>query len=191
MDGVVEVVLLPSSSFVSSCCTTHFRLSTACGRSSYFTSFYRKRPAAANIYFLAMEWANFALSAGFVFVRMVQLMVAAAMNVGRIDAPFLAPGVGEIGPVDLDPFPTVHLRDILATEAHRHPYMEILGRVYLMKLRYGDKFVSNAGSCWRLIFVYALMVRGTRNLCCCCFFPITTLTVLTLLTALDAEIPHL
>lgn len=128
-----------------------------CGRTSYFQSFYRKRPAGANIYFLAMEWANFALSAGFVFVRMVQLMVAAAMNVGRIDAPFLAPGVGQIMGVDLDPFPTIHLRDILATEAHRHPYIELLGKVYLMKLRYGTKFGSNAGSCWRLIFVYALM----------------------------------
>lgn len=31
------------------------------GRHKYFKSFYRKKPAAANIYFLAMEWANFAV----------------------------------------------------------------------------------------------------------------------------------
>ena len=31
------------------------------GRMRYFQSFYRKKPAAANFYFLAMEWANFAV----------------------------------------------------------------------------------------------------------------------------------
>jgi hypothetical protein len=29
--------------------------------------------------------------------------------------------------------------------------------MYLMKLRYGEKFGSRAGSCWRLLFVYVLM----------------------------------
>ena len=42
------------------------------------------------------------------------------------------------------------------TCSNRHPYIELLGTIYLMKLRYGTKFGSNAGSCWRLIFVYAL-----------------------------------
>ena len=32
------------------------------GRMRYFKSFYRKKPAAANLYFLAMEWANFGVS---------------------------------------------------------------------------------------------------------------------------------
>lgn len=31
------------------------------GRKRYFQSFYRKKPAAANFYFLALEWANFAV----------------------------------------------------------------------------------------------------------------------------------
>lgn len=70
---------------------------------------------------------------------------------------FLAPGVGELGPLELDPFPTIHMRDIMSHEAHRHPYMEAMGTIYLMKLRYGNLFCSNAGSCWRLVFVYALM----------------------------------
>jgi hypothetical protein len=35
--------------------------------------------------------------------------------------------------------------------------MEQLGVMYLMKLRYQHHFCNRAGSCWRLIFVYALM----------------------------------
>jgi hypothetical protein len=42
-------------------------------------------------------------------------------------------------------------------EAHRHPYIELLGKIYLLKLRYGTNFGNTAGSCWRLIFVYALL----------------------------------
>eukprot|EP00977_Amphora_coffeiformis_P021256 scaffold9085_cov215-Amphora_coffeaeformis.AAC.24 len=128
-----------------------------CGRSRFFRAFYRTKPAAANIFFLAMEWANFALSAGFVFVRMIKLLLVAILSVGRIDSRFLAKGVGEVGPVELDAFPTIHLRDILSHEAHRHPYISVLGTMYLMKLRYKTDFGTTAGSCWRLIFVYALM----------------------------------
>jgi len=57
----------------------------------------------------------------------------------------------------LDYYPTIHLQDLLAQEAHRHPYIEVLGTMYLMKLRHGPNFGSRAGSCWRLLFVYALM----------------------------------
>jgi hypothetical protein len=38
------------------------RIAVMCaGRKKLFQSFYRKKPAAANIYFLAMEWANFSV----------------------------------------------------------------------------------------------------------------------------------
>ena len=47
-------------------------------------------------------------------------------------------------------------RDILAHEAHRHPLIELLGVMYMMKLRYGESFAKQSGSCWRLILVYAL-----------------------------------
>lgn len=100
---------------------------------------------------------NFALSAGYVFVRMVKLLVIAGINIGRIDRPFLAPGVGRLGgKIELDNYPMVHTKDLLSHEAHRHPYIELLGVIYLMKLRYTDKFGNTAGSCWRLLFVYAL-----------------------------------
>jgi hypothetical protein len=126
-------------------------------RRAFYQGFYRKRPAGANISMLALEWAFFALSAGFIFIRMVKLLLAAGASIGRIDSPFLAPGVGKIGPLELDNYPTVHLKDVLSQEAHRHPYIEQLGSIYLMKLRYREHFGKTAGSCWRLLFVYALM----------------------------------
>lgn len=69
----------------------------------------------------------------------------------------MADGIGQLGPLEFDPFPTIHLRDVVAHEAHRHPYIEILGTMYLMKLRYAKSFANRAGSAWRLIFVYALL----------------------------------
>lgn len=104
----------------------------------------------------ALEWTNFALSAGFIFVRMIKLLLAAAACIGRINRPFLAPGVGRFGPIELDSYPTIHTKDILSHEAHRHPYIELLGVMYLMKLRFGTAFGNSAGSTWRLLFVYAL-----------------------------------
>ena len=134
------------------------RISIVCyGRKKFFHSFYRTKPAAANIYFLAMEWANFALSVGFVIARTIKLLAVTAFYVGRIDSPLLAPGVGKLGRVELDPFPTIHMRDIMSHEAHRHPFIECLGKFYLMKLRYGSQFCTQAGRCWRLVFVLALM----------------------------------
>ena len=126
-------------------------------RIKYYKAFYRMRPAAANIALLALEWANFALSVGFIFVRMVKLLLVAGFSVGRIDRPFLADGVGRLGGLEVDNFPTIHLRDALSHEAHRHPYIELLGTMYLMKLRYSHTFGQTAGSCWRLLFVYSLM----------------------------------
>ena len=49
------------------------------------------------------------------------------------------------------------MQNILANEAHCHPYIELLGIMYMMKLQYGKQFASRAGSSWRLVFVTALM----------------------------------
>ena len=122
-----------------------------------YKTFYRQKPGAANLSLLSLEWANFFLSAGYVFMRMIKLLVVAGTSIGRIDTPFLAPGIGRVGPIELDVYPIVHTKDILLHEAHRHPYIEQLGLMYLMKLRYAKHFGNRAGSCWRLIFVYALM----------------------------------
>ena len=57
----------------------------------------------------------------------------------------------------LDGYPSIYMKNILANEAHCHPYIELLSAMYLMKLQYGNKFATRAGSTWRLIFVTALM----------------------------------
>lgn len=48
--------------------------------------------------------------------QMVKLIVAAALFVGRIETSFLAHNVGRIGPIELDNFPQIHLKDILSHE---------------------------------------------------------------------------
>ena len=103
-----------------------------------YQGFYRKRPLSANLTLLALEWANFSLSVGFVFLRVVKVIIASSIYIGRIDTPLLAPGVGKFGDLELDNYPTIYMKDILTNEAHRHPYIELLGVMYLMKLRYGD-----------------------------------------------------
>lgn len=146
--GLVVVILLKII-MVQSC------------RCACYTAFYRRRPMQANFSSLALECANYALSVGFVLIRMIKLLITSALYVGRIDAFFLAPGVGElkIGKLNfrLDNYPHIFLKDILSNEAHRHPYIELLGCMYLLKLRYGDHFGNRGGSTWRLLFVYSLM----------------------------------
>jgi hypothetical protein len=58
----------------------------------------------------------------------------------------------------VDNWPTVTRKEILIHEAHRHPYLEQLGYLYLMQLRYKDgRFATRSCSAWRLVFVAALM----------------------------------
>lgn len=100
---------------------------------------------------------SFFFTAAFILVRMFKILLIAASSIGHIDRKLLADGVGQLGPVEFDPYPTIHVRDLVAHEAHRHPFIEILGTMYLMKLRYARHFGSRAGSAWRLIFIYALL----------------------------------
>lgn len=90
-------------------------------------------------------------------VRMVKLILISAFYIGRLDTPLFAPGVGNIGPFQLDNHPIQFRKDLLLHDAHRHPYIERLGVIYILKLRYGDAFGSRAGGAWRLIFTMALM----------------------------------
>jgi len=84
-----------------------------CGVISY-RSFYRSRPAAANALSLLWESAWLGLSVSLVVMRMLKLILAAALEVGRIDKPFLADGAGKIGPLLLDSYPTIFRQDILS-----------------------------------------------------------------------------
>jgi len=71
--------------------------------------------------------------------------------IGRVDRPLLADDL------TLDSYPHVFRQAVLASDAHRHPYIERLGMMYLMKLKHGDKFGKRSSSTWRLLFVFALM----------------------------------
>jgi hypothetical protein len=83
------------------------------------------------------------------------------VHIGRIDVPFLAPEVKQFSlgcfSIDLDSYPTAYRKALLSSEAHRHPWIERLGSMYMMKLRHGDDFARTSGSVWRLLFVFALM----------------------------------
>ena len=81
--------------------------------------FYRKKwLAASNIISLAVECWNIALSSGIMFVRSVVLFALGAAYIGRIDTPFLYPGVDRVGKVWLDRAPAFYRKDLLQHEAH-------------------------------------------------------------------------
>jgi hypothetical protein len=130
-------------------------------RRHYFAAFYRKQPAQANVLNVVLECWNVGLSTGYVLARGCMLLLATALHIGRIDVPFLAPGVKQFGygmlSIDLDSYPTAYRKALLSSEAHRHPWIERLGSMYMMKLRHGDGFAKTSGSVWRLLFVFALM----------------------------------
>mmetsp|Transcript_177 Transcript_177/g.328 ORF Transcript_177/g.328 Transcript_177/m.328 type:complete len:1179 (+) Transcript_177:143-3679(+) len=131
-------------------------LITVLGRVNY-AAFYRKRPWLANICGVGLECWHLGLSSGYMLSRAIKLIVAATMYIGRIDQPFLGEGVGVIGGTHLDKFPSIYRQGLLSADAHRHPYIERLGLIYLLKIRHGSKFGTTAGSIWRLLFVFSLM----------------------------------
>lgn len=72
------------------------------------------------------------------------------------DVPFLAQDVSMVG-ISLDMVPTYFVKDILVHESHKHPYMERLARLYVMKAHHGEDFVTRAGTAWRQLTVLAFM----------------------------------
>ena len=118
-------------------------------------AFYRKSVFKANIVGVILNAWNLGLTSAFVLWRAIKLFLAAQMFIGRIDVFFLSDHASSIGYLDYDLFPIIFQKDILLKESHRHPYLERLGAMYLMKLRHDD-FGSYAGTCWRMLFVYAL-----------------------------------
>ena len=95
----------------------------------------------ANVAVLARECGFLALTQGFVFFRILKLMVATVLYIGRVDAPFLHEDRAHVFGLRLDGEPYMFLSDILLHEAHRHPYIETLGTMYLLKLKQGNEFI--------------------------------------------------
>ena len=120
-------------------------------------TFYRSSPAVANFICVILEAWNLGISVLFVFIRMLKLLIAAFLYVARVDIPFLSEYADEVGGFVIDASPFIFRKDLLQHEAHRHPYLERIGVMYMMKLRYGDRFGNEAGTAWRLLFVYALL----------------------------------
>jgi len=133
-------------------------LSIFCRRTLY-RGFYRIRPLTANSIALLNSCLNFAISTATVLIRMGKLILLACLYVGRIDTPFVADKVGEYGNgiIKLEGYNQWFVADLLAVEAHRHPYIETLGKIYLMKLKHGRKFMNSTGGKWRELFVIAMM----------------------------------
>ena len=141
---------------------------TICLRKNYQQALYRKKPRTANITGLCLMCWNIALGAGVMLGRLTQFLLAAAFWIGRTDAQFLDEDVSLFG-YGFDKIAINFRKDILVTEAHRHPYLDRIGGMYLMRHAYGHHFGSNAGARWRQLFCVALMpwlkkYRSLRNL---------------------------
>lgn len=96
------------------------------------------------------------MGAGVVLSRLCQFLFAAAFWIGRIDSQFLHDDVQAFG-YRFDTVPEKYTSEVLIHEAHRHPFMERLAALYLMRLKHGEYFGSDAGAAWRKLFVLALM----------------------------------
>jgi hypothetical protein len=130
-------------------------LTMFCGK-NYWKGFYRRRPAASNISSLAYECWHLGLGGGVLVSRLCQFLLASAFWIGRIDSQFLSDDVEVFG-YRFDTVPQKYFTELLVHDAHRHPFIERLAAMYLMRLKHGEYFSTDAGAQWRVVFVLTLM----------------------------------
>lgn len=125
---------------------------------SFFAGFYRKKsPAFGNIFNLALESWDFGITSGYVVLRFIKIILVTFSYIGRFDTPLLSEEANNAGCFYVDTYPLILRSCLLGMDAHRHPYLERLGLLYMMKLKFGNQFGRRSGSMWRLLFVFALM----------------------------------
>jgi hypothetical protein len=96
----------------------------------------------------------FGIGGGALVGRLTQFLLASAFWIGRIDEPFLADNVRLAG-YKFDYVSLNYLKEILVHEAHRHPFIERLGAMSLMRLGH-KSFGSDTGGCWRQFQLFVL-----------------------------------
>lgn len=131
-------------------------LLTSLCRKRFFRAFYRVQPGLSNIASLALECWFIGLGGGVLVGRITQFLLASAFWIGRIDEPFLADNISLMG-YKFDYVPLNYIKELLVHEAHRHPYLERLSCMYLMRLRYKTFANSDACGAWRQLFVLTLL----------------------------------
>lgn len=127
----------------------------SCCRSRNIKAFFRIKPGVANISTLALECWHIGLASGTLIGRLTQFLLAMAFWIGRIDSVFLSEDVEVMG-YRFDTVPIKFTTEILLHEAHRHPFIERMAAMYLMRLKYRDHFCSDAGAAWRRLFIATL-----------------------------------
>lgn len=126
-------------------------------RSKAHSAFYRKVPVLSNILSALLDTWSIAVAFGFILSRSLKLIITTCFYLGRIDSHMLDTNVNNVNEViTIDSLPDSFTIDLLLHDAHRHPYLERLGLIYMLKINKGKSFATRAGCSWRLLFTLAL-----------------------------------
>ena len=117
--------------------------------------FYRKNVNRNNVAGLAMEAVTIGLGIFYAFTRVAKILVVTLLYISRVDTNLLSIDLN-VGPLQ-DQYPKYFRQQLLLHESHKHPWLEVLGKLYLMKFRYRENFVSSAGYSYRLIFALSIL----------------------------------
>jgi len=126
--------------------------------SSLFLGFYRSTPAWSSLMMVVLECWSLGTTVATIATRLVLMIILAAAYVGRLDTAIFAKGVdsGAFGILQ-DRYPILLRKDLLLHEAHRHPFIERLGTIYMLKIKHGNEFGRAPESAWRVVLTLALM----------------------------------
>lgn len=126
-----------------------------------FAGFYRTRVSQSNIGGLLVECVMVGFGVALAIFRALVCVSISLMYIARADRKLFASditiGFGHQLLRTRDHLPVSFRKEILIQEAHHHPFIETLGKVYLTKLLHREHFANRQGSCMRLLFTLALM----------------------------------